>query len=97
MEDGLKPPPAQYKHRIRARTEPFWCLLLSVKPFMEQKHCKYSLSWQLLEGEKKNQGTRTTPKTNAGCVLLDSFWMRSHGDKWTRLGEFKTELAVKPD
>lgn len=97
MEDGLNPPPAQYKHRIRARTEPFWCLLLSVKPFMEQKHCKYSLMLAISgRGKKKNQGVKATQKKSWTC-FLDSFWVRSHGDKWNRLGELKTELAVKPD
>lgn len=97
MEDGLNPPPAQYKHRIRARTEPFCCLLLSVKPFTEQKHCEYLLMLAISgRGKKKIKG-QELHKKNAGCIFLDSFWVRSHGDKWNSLGELKTELAVKPD
>lgn len=96
MEDGLNPPPAQYKHRIRARTEPFWCLLLSVTPFMEKKHCKYSLMLAISGRGEKSRDENDTKK-NAGCVFLDSFWMRSHGDKWNRLRKLKTKLAVKPD
>lgn len=96
MEDGLKPPPAQYKHRIRARTEPFWCLLLSMKPFTEQKHCKYSLLLAISgggEGERSREEEHT--KINAGCGFLYSFWVTSHSDKLNRPGGLKTGLVLK--
>lgn len=96
MEDGLKSPPAQYKHRIRARTEPFSCLLLSMKPFTEQKHCKYSLLLAISgrgEGERSREEKHT--KINAGWVFLCSFWVTSYSDKLNRLEGLKTGLVLK--
>lgn len=96
MEDGLKSPPAQYKHRIRARTEPFWCLLLSMKPFTEQKHCKYSL---LLAISGRREGERSREekhiKINAGWFFWYSFWVTSYSDKLNGLEGLKTGLILK--
>lgn len=73
MEDGLSPPTAPCKHRIRERTEPGCCPLLSMELFMEQKHCKYSLWAAISRREKKNEGKRTTPNTGWVCFFFGFF------------------------
>lgn len=64
---------------------------------MEQKHCKYSLMLAISGRGKKKSRDENYTKKKSGCVFFDCFWVSSHGDKWNRLGELKTELAVKPD
>lgn len=73
MEDGLSPPTAPCKHRIRERTEPGCCPLLSTELFMEQKHCKYSLWAAISRREKKMKGRELHQNTGWVCFFSDSF------------------------